>query len=269
MTMNNTKRITFTILFALISCDKYNDKLLTDIEVEDYGYILPEMEDEYENYPLSNMNYTHSLNLCIPLVYEGETYDWKFVHIKGLQYNDVLTKEWQSKRIKVTSIEKMESLPFKRLPPIDYYPFMEQDTYKIINQQADVDSLINKLEPITDYMLFPQNITEWQNIDFEKYYLIVVRSFVDFYSNNLDESNEDSYKRVYNRAVPFIVDSNNQIECFVFTPEIVIYGYTSWLERRFSCLLGILVENDIKVDKVTIKHFRGFHRSIFINPPIY
>ena len=140
---------------------------------------------------------------------------------------------------------------------------MEQDTYKIINQQADVDSLINKLEPITDYMLFPQNITEWQNIDFEKYYLIVVRSFVDFYSDDLDESNEDSYKRVYNRAVPFIVDSNNQIECFVFTPEIVIYGYTSWLERRFSCLLGILVENDIKVDKITIKHLKGINATIY------
>lgn len=254
-------------LFALISCDKYNDKLLTDVEVEEYGYIRPIMKDD--DYPLSDMNHTHSLNLCIPLVYEGETYDWKFVHIKGFLYNDILTEKWQSERIRVTSIEKMETLPFKQLPAIDYYPFMGQDSYKIINRQEDVDSLINKLEPITDYMLFPQNITEWQNIDFEKYYLIVVRSFVDFYSNNLDESNEDSYKRVYNRAVPFIVDSNNQIECFVFTPEIVIYGYTSWLERRFSCLLGILVENDIKVDKVTIKHFRGFHRSIFINPPIY
>ena len=256
------------ILFALISCDKYNDELLTDIEVEDYGYIRPIIKND--DYPLSDKNYTHTLNFHIPLVYESESIDGQFVHIKGLQYNDVLTKEWQSKRIKVTSIEKMESLPFKRLPPIDYYPFMEQDTYKIINQQADVDSLINKLEPITDYMLFPQNITEWQNIDFEKYYLIVIRSFVDFYFNDLNESDENSYKRVYyNRVIPFIVDSNNQIECFVFTPEIVVYGYTSWLERRFSCLLGILVENDIKVDKVTIKHFRGFHRSIYINPPIY
>ncbi len=260
------KWITLAILLAFTSCDKHNDELLTDVEVEEYGYIRLIMKDD--DYPLSDMNHTHSLNLCIPLVYEG-TYEGKFVHIKGFLYNDVLTEKWQSERIRVTSIEKMETLPFKRLPPIDYYPFMEQDSYKIINHQADVDSIINKLEPITDYMLFPQNITEWQNIDFEKYYLIVVRSFVDFYSNNLDESNEDSYKRVYNRAVPFIVDSNNQIECFVFTPEIVIYGYTSWLERRFSCLLGILVENDIKVDKVTIKHFRGFHRSIFINPPIY
>jgi hypothetical protein len=249
-------------LFALISCDKYNDKLLTDIEVEDYGYILPEMEDEYENYPLSNMNYTHSLNLCIPLVYEGETYDWKFVHIKGLQYNDVLTKEWQSKRIKVTSIEKMESLPFKRLPPIDYYPFMEQDTYKIINQQADVDSIINKLEPITDYMLFPQNISEWQNIDFEKYYLIVVCSFVDFYNNDI--TNENVYNRIYNNLVfPFIIDSNNQVECFIFTQEIIYYG-NKWMDDYFSFLLGILVEKDIQVDKVTFKHLKNIHKSALI-----
>ena len=249
------------ILFALISCDKYNDELLTDIEVEDYGYIRPIIKND--DYPLSDKNYTHTLNFHIPLVYESESIDGQFVHIKGLQYNDVLTKEWQSKRIKVTSIEKMESLPFKRLPPIDYYPFMEQDTYKIINQQADVDSLINKLEPITDYMIFPQNITEWQNIDFEKYYLIVVRSFVDFYFNDLNGSDENSYKRVYNRAVPFIVDSNNQIECIVFTPEILSYGIAGGDEGRFSCLLGILVENDIKVDKVTIKHLRGINGTIY------
>ena len=163
----------------------------------------------------------------------------------------------------------METLPFKRLPAIDYYPFMGQDSYKIINRQEDVDSIINKLEPITDYMLFPQNITEWQNIDFGKYYLIVVRSFVDFYLNNLDESDENSYKRVYNRAVPFIVDSNNQIECFVFTPEILSYGIGGGYTGRFSCLLGILVENDIKVDKVTIKHLKGFNRTVYIYPPIY
>ena len=261
--MNNTKRITFTILFALTSCDKYNDELLTDVEVEEYGYILPEIKDEDDNYSLSDMNYTHSLNLCIPLVYEEDTYNWKFVHIKGFLYNDVLTEKWQSERIRVTSIEKMETLPFKRLPPIDYYPFMEQDCYEIINHQADVDSIINKLEPITNYMLFPQNISEWQNIDFEKYYLIVVRSFVDFYFNDLNGSDENSYKRVYNRAVPFIVDSNNQIECFVFTPEIVVYGPTVGNERRFSCLLGILVENDIKVDKITIKHLKGINATIY------
>ena len=261
--MNNTKWIIFTILFALTSCDKYNDELLTDVEVEEYGYILPEIKDEDDNYSLSNMNYTHSLNLCIPLVYEEDTYDWKFVHIKGFLYNDVLTKKWQSERVRVTSIEKMETLPFKRLPAIDYYPFMEQNSYKIINHQEDVDSIINKLEPITDYMLFPKNITEWQNIDFGKYYLIVIRSFVDFYSDDLNGSDENSYKRVYNRAVPFIVDSNNQIECFVFTPEIVAYGITGGDERRFSCLLGILVENDIKVDKVTIKHLRGINGTIY------
>ena len=263
MVMKYFKWITLAILLGLVSCDKYNDELLTDIEVEDYGYILPEMEDEYENYPLSNMNYTHTLNLHLPLVYEGETYDWKFVHIKGWQYNDVLTEKWQSERVRVTSIEKMETLPFKQLPAIDYYPFMEQDSYEIINHQADVDSLINKLEPITDYMLFPQNISEWQNIDFEKYYLIVVRSFVDFYFNDLNGSDENSYKRVYNRAVPFIVDSNNQIECFVFTPEILSYGIAGGDEGRFSCLLGILVENDIKVDKVTIKHLRGINGTIY------
>jgi hypothetical protein len=264
------KWIAFVILFALISCDKYNDKLLTDVEVEEYGYIRSEIRDKYDNCSLSDMNYTHSLNLHLPLIYEGETYDWKFVHIKGFLYNDVLTEKWQSKRIKVTSIEKMETLPFKQLPAIDYYPFMEQDSYKIINHQADVDSIINKLEPITDYMLFPQNISEWQNIDFEKYYLIVIRSFVDFYFNDLNGSDENSYKRVYyNRVIPFIVDSNNQIECFVFTPEIVVYGPTVGNERRFSCLLGILVENDIKVDKVTIKHLKGFNRTVYIYPPIY
>ena len=261
------KWITLAILFALISCDKYNDELLTDVEVEEYGYIRPIMKDD--DYPLSDMTHTHSLNLCIPLVYEG-TYEGKFVHIKGFLYNDVLTEKWQSERIRVTSIEKMETLPFKQLPAIDYYPFMEQDSYKIINHQADVDSLINKLEPITDYMIFPQNISEWQNIDFEKYYLIVVRSFVDFYFNDLNGSDENSYKRVYyNRVIPFIVDSNNQIECFVFTPEIVVYGPTVGNERRFSCLLGILVENDIKVDKVTIKHLKGFNRTVYIYPPIY
>ncbi len=269
MTMNNTKWIIFTILFALTSCDKYNDELLTDAEVEEYGYIRSEIRDKYDNCSLSDMNYTHSLNLHLPLVYEGETYDWKFVHIKGFLYNDVLTEKWQSERVRVTSIEKMETLPFKRLPAIDYYPFMEQNSYKIINRQADVDSIINKLEPITNYMLFPQNITEWQNIDFGKYYLIVVRSFVDFYLNNLDESDENSYKRVYNRAVPFIVDSNNQIECFVFTPEILSYGIGGGYTGRFSCLLGILVENDIKVDKVTIKHLKGFNRTVYIYPPIY
>lgn len=248
-------------LFTLMGCDKYNDELLTDAEVEEYGYISPIIKDD--DYPLSDMNYTHTLNFYLPLVYENESFEAQFVHIKGLQYDDVLTKEWQSKRIRVTSIEKMETLPFKRLPPIDYYPFMEQDCYEIINHQADVDSIINKLEPITNYMLFPQNISEWQNIDFEKYYLIVVRSFVDFYSNNLDKSDENSYKRVYNRAVPFIVDSNNQIECFVFTPEILSYGIAGGDEGRFSCLLGILVENDIKVDKITIKHLKGINATIY------
>ena len=254
------KWITLAILLGLVSCDKYNDELLTDVEVEEYGYIRPIMKDD--DYPLSDMTHTHSLNLCIPLVYEG-TYEGKFVHIKGFLYNDVLTEKWQSERIRVTSIEKMETLPFKQLPHIDYYPFMGQDSYKIINHQADVDSLINKLEPITDYMIFPQNITEWQNIDFEKYYLIVVRSFVDFYFNDLNGSDENSYKRVYNRAVPFIVDSNNQIECIVFTPEILSYGIAGGDEGRFSCLLGILVENDIKVDKVTIKHLRGINGTIY------
>ena len=248
-------------LFTLMGCDKYNDELLTDAEVEEYGYISPIIKDD--DYPLSDMNYTHTLNFYLPLVYENESFEAQFVHIKGLQYDDVLTKEWQSKRIRVTSIEKMETLPFKRLPPIDYYPFMEQDCYEIINHQADVDSIINKLEPITNYMLFPQNISEWQNIDFEKYYLIVVRSFVDFYFNDLNGSDENSYKRVYNRAVPFIVDSNNQIECFVFTPEIVAYGIAGGDEGRFSCLLGILVENDIKVDKVTIKHLKGINATIY------
>ena len=256
----NFKVIAFIIFIGLTSCDKYNDELLTDIEVEEYGYIRPIMKDD--DYPLSDMNHTHSLNLCIPLVYEG-TYEGKFVHIKGFLYNDVLTEKWQSERIRVTSIEKMETLPFKQLPAIDYYPFMGQDSYKIINRQEDVDSLINKLEPITDYMLFPQNISEWQNIDFEKYYLIVVRSFVDFYFNDLNGSDENSYKRVYNRAVPFIVDSNNQIECFVFTPEILSYGIAGGDEGRFSCLLGILVENDIKVDKITIKHLKGINATIY------
>lgn len=260
----NFKVIAFIIFIGLTSCDKYNDELLTDVEVEEYGYILPEIKDEDDNYSLSDMNYTHSLNLCIPLVYEEDTYNWKFVHIKGFLYNDVLTEKWQSERIRVMSIEKMETLPFKQLPAIDYYPFMEQDSYKIINHQADVDSIINKLEPITDYMLFPQNISEWQNIDFEKYYLIAVRSFVDFYSNNLDKSDENSYKRVYyNRVIPFIVDSNNQIECFVFTPEILSYGIAGGDEGRFSCLLGILVENDIKVDKITIKHLKGINATIY------
>ena len=256
----NFKVIAFIIFIGLTSCDKYNDELLTDIEVEEYGYIRPIMKDD--DYPLSDMNHTHSLNLCIPLVYEG-TYEGKFVHIKGFLYNDVLTEKWQSERIRVTSIEKMETLPFKQLPAIDYYPFMEQDCYEIINHQADVDSIINKLEPITNYMLFPQNISEWQNIDFEKYYLIVVRSFVDFYFNDLNGSDENSYKRVYNRAVPFIVDSNNQIECFVFTPEILSYGIAGGDEGRFSCLLGILVENDIKVDKITIKHLKGINATIY------
>ena len=251
------------ILFALISCDKYNDELLTDIEVEDYGYIRPIIKND--DYPLSDKNYTHTLNFHIPLVYESESIDGQFVHIKGLQYNDVLTKEWQSKRIKVTSIEKMESLPFKRLPPIDYYPFMEQDTYKIINQQADVDSLINKLEPITDYMLFPQNITEWQNIDFEKYYLIVVKSFVDFFDNNNNMTNEGVYNGIYNNHVfPFIIDSKDQIECFVFTQDIVYYGITAWTDKCFSFLLGILVEKDIKVEKVTFKHLKNIHKSVLI-----
>ena len=156
----------------------------------------------------------------------------------------------------------METLPFKRLPAIDYYPFMEQDSYKIINHQADVDSIINKLEPITDYMLFPKNISEWQNIDFEKYYLIVVRSFVDFYNNDI--TNENVYNRIYNNLVfPFIIDSNNQVECFIFTQEIIYYG-NKWLDDYFSFLLGILVEKDIKVDKVTFKHLKNIHKSVLI-----
>ena len=261
------KWIAFVILIGLVGCDKYNDELLTDVEVEEYGYIRPIMKDD--DYPLSDMNHTHSLNLCIPLVYEG-TYEGKFVHIKGFLYNDVLTEKWQSERIRVTSIEKMETLPFKQLPAIDYYPFMGQDSYKIINHQADVDSLINKLEPITDYMLFPQNISEWQNIDFEKYYLIVVKSFVDFFNFNNNMTNEGVYNGIYNNHVfPFIIDSKDQIECFVFTQDIVYYGITGWTDKCFSFLLGILVEKDIKVDKVTIKHLKGIHRSVYINPPIY
>ncbi|MGM9817395.1 MAG: hypothetical protein ACI30B_00225 [Paludibacteraceae bacterium] len=247
-------------LFTLVGCDKYNDKLLTDAEVEEYGYISPIIKDD--GYPLSDMNYTHTLNFYLPLVYENESFEAQFVHIKGLQYDDVLTKEWQSKRIRVTSIEKMESLPFKRLPAIDYYPFMEQDSYEIISRQEDVDSIINKLEPITDYMIFPQNISEWQNIDFEKYYLIVFRSFVDFYNNDI--TNENAYNRIYNNLVfPFIIDSNNQVECFIFTQEIIYYG-NKWLDDYFSFLLGILVEKDIKVDKVTFKHLKNIHKSVLI-----
>lgn len=247
-------------LFTLMGCDKYNDELLTDAEVEEYGYISPIIKDD--GYPLSDMNYTHTLNFYLPLVYENESFEAQFVHIKGLQYDDILTKEWQSKRIRVTSIEKMETLPFKQLPAIDYYPFMEQDSYKIINRQEDVDSIINKLEPITDYMLFPQNISEWQNIDFEKYYLIVFRSFVDFYNNDI--TNENVYNRIYNNLVfPFIIDSNNQVECFIFTQEIIYYG-NKWLDDYFSFLLGILVEKDIKVDKVTFKHLKNIHKSVLI-----
>ena len=76
----NFKVIAFIIFIGLTSCDKYNDELLTDVEVEEYGYILPEIKDEDDNYSLSDMNYTHSLNLCIPLVYEEGRYrpyvDW-------------------------------------------------------------------------------------------------------------------------------------------------------------------------------------------------
>lgn len=242
-------------LFTLVGCDKYNDELLTDAEVEEYGYISPIIKDD--GYPLSDMNYTHTLNFYLPLVYENESFEAQFVHIKGLQYDDILTKEWQSKRIRVTSIEKMETLPFKQLPAIDYYPFMEQDSYKIINHQADVDSIINKLEPITDYMLFPKNISEWQNIDFEKYYLIVVRSFVDFYNNDI--TNENVYNRIYNnRVFPFIVDANNQVECFIFTSEIIVYASLE-RERRLHCLLGVLIDKDIKIDKITFKQLKGLH----------
>lgn len=36
-------------LFTLVGCDKYNDELLTDVEVEEYGYIQSEIRDEYDN----------------------------------------------------------------------------------------------------------------------------------------------------------------------------------------------------------------------------
>lgn len=245
-------------LFTLMGCDKYNDELLTDAEVEEYGYISPIIKDD--DYPLSDMNYTHTLNFYLPLVYENESFEAQFVHIKGLQYDDVLTKEWQSKRIRVTSIEKMETLPFKQLPAIDYYPFMEQDSYKIINRQEDVDSIINKLEPITDYMLFPQNISEWQNIDFEKYTLLAVRTFVDFYIfDTTDITNPSFYNSIYNnRVFPFIVDANNQVECFIFTSEIIVYASLE-RERRLHCLLGVLIDKDIKIDKITFKQLKGLH----------
>ena len=247
-------------LFTLVSCDKYNDELLTDVEVEEYGYILPEIKDEDDNYSLSEMNYTHSLNLYLPLVYEGNSFLGKFVHIKGLQYNDNLKEDWQSKRVKVTSIEKMESLPFRRLPPIDYYPFMEEDSYKIITQQADLDSLINKVDPLTNHMVFPQKIKEWKQIDFEKYTLLAVRTFVDFYIfDTTDITNPSFYNSIYNnRVFPFIVDANNQVECFIFTSEIIVYASLE-RERRLHCLLGVLIDKDIKIDKITFKQLKGLH----------
>ena len=61
------------LLFALVGCDKYNDELLTDAEVEEYGYISPIIKDD--DYPLSDMNYTHTLNFYLPLVYESESFE--------------------------------------------------------------------------------------------------------------------------------------------------------------------------------------------------
>lgn len=247
-------------LFTLVGCDKYNDELLTDVEVEEYGYMeLKSMMDDV--YPLSSSLYTHSLNFYFPLVVTNPPEEkFGYFRIKGFLYNDVLEEDIQQKRIKVTQLEKLNSnVPYTLLHPIDYFPFMETGETCIVKTQTALDSILKEVkENPKKYLYNPSNLQQWNNIDFDNYYVLLIRECVEDYTLS---SYRDGNSEIYNLVKHFLFEENGTLTYFISAPLYVWYNFTIYEDNRYSsrsCLIGVVINKKYGYVQNTIIRHRNY-----------
>lgn len=256
-----------TLLMLLAACERdiYHDYLLSNTEVVDYGYM--ELKSDMDKYlPLSSSLYTHSLNFYYPLVITS-SYNKKssYARIKGFLYNDAINNDNHQKRIKVTQIDELNSLPYTLLPPINSYVSMSTGESRIIKTKSSLDSILSEVQANPQkHFDNPSDVEIWEDIDFEHSYLILVKERIDDYTFSSKDGNNSN---IYNLVKHFVFEENGVLNYFISVPRYENHHLDSYYNPSFSrkpCLMGILLNNtDGEVKNIIIRHRNYGNKKIY------